>query len=80
MQTSNLPPQDMPDLAKGGSGAEDDSRVVELQEPENGYGGAETLTQAIARLDRDPPVDWQGRKHLLLLAPQAYSQNIAGEI
>ena len=57
MQPAYLPPKDMAHLAKGGRGAEDDAGIVELQEPEDGHGGAESLAQAIARLDGDSAVD-----------------------
>ena len=80
MQAVDLPPQDMPYLAKGGRGAEHDGRVVAVQKPQRGDGGAEPFAQAVARFDRHPPMLRQGGQGLRLLGPQVHPQHLPGKL
>jgi len=69
VQTADLPPQYVPDLAKGWGDAEYDGGIVAIKEPQDCYGGAVSFPQSVARLNRHPPVFKQRGKHLLLFAP-----------
>ena len=80
VQAVNLPPQDMSHLAKGGSGTEDDGRVVAVQEPQHRHRRAEPLAQPVPRLDRHSPVFRQSGQHLLLLGPQLHAQYLLSKL
>ena len=80
MQAVDLPPQDMPHLPKGGRGAEHDGRVVAVQKPQDGDGGAEPFAQAVARFDRHPPMLRQSGQGLRLLGPQVHPQHLPGKL
>ena len=81
VQAVDLSPEDMADLPERRSGAERDGGVlVGVQEPEQGHGGAEPLTQAVAGFDRHPAVFHQGAKHFALFVPEFDAKNVGGEL
>ena len=79
VEAVHLPPQDMAHLPEGWRGAQDDGRVVVVQEPQHGDGGAVTLAQPVPGLDGHAAVGRQGGQHFFLLAPKLDSKYVVGK-
>ena len=79
VQSVNLPPENVANLAESRRRADDNGRAAGVHKPQDRHRGSEILAQPVAGLDGHPRAPGQRAQRLLLLLPQSYAQNFSGK-